>query len=112
MEIEDVIVEPKKPAPEELLKVIVKLRNESTEEAVAKVNATLSRWDSSFPNTLQQARVLQPGEHVDVTLLEMVVDERFQPGQYKVRVWLAGQNDIVTEKELEIDESKGFKKTF
>lgn len=112
MEIEDVIVEPKEPAPDEMLKVIVKLHNESAEESVAKVNATLSRQDSSFPNTLQQARVLQPGERVDATLLEMVVDKRFQPGQYKVRVWLAGQNDTVIEKELELDESKGFEKTF
>lgn len=112
MKIKEVKIEPHQPEPGQTLEVTVKLHNDSAGEAIAMVNATLGREGSSSPNTMQQARELQADECTELTLLKLRVSERFQPGQYQVRVWLARQDDDPIEKTLIIDEAKGFKRTF
>ncbi len=112
MKIDEVRIEPDQPESGEILKVTIRLHNNSQEPATATVNAVLGSQNPSFPTAVQQYRTsLEADGTEDVTLFELMVDESFQPGQYKVEVWLTGPSSETKEAAFEI-EDEDFKKTF
>jgi hypothetical protein len=115
MRIKSVWLEPDPPVPGEKLVVKVCLHNDSTERANAMVNAMLDSHDPSFPTSVEQAyeKNIKAGDEKELTLrFGTIVKELYQPGQYRVRVWLAGQPGEAREVGFQIEKDAAFENTF